>query len=50
MTGADTTSGASGKDTVGADDASLTAVSGADGSDSSFNATAIWSFMAPTAR
>ena len=37
MTGADTTSGASGKDTVGADDASLTAVSGADGSDSSFN-------------
>jgi VCBS repeat-containing protein len=37
MTGAGTTTGAAGHDTVGADNASLTAVSGADGSDSSFN-------------
>ena len=37
MTGAGTTSGAAGSDTVGADDAQLTAVSGAGGSDSTFD-------------
>src|SRR4029079_15453558 len=36
-TGVGTTSGAAGHDTVGADDASLTAVSGAHGSDSTFD-------------
>ncbi|MGH8523799.1 MAG: Ig-like domain-containing protein, partial [Gammaproteobacteria bacterium] len=37
MTGVGTTSGAPGADTVGADNATLTAVSGADGSDSTFD-------------
>ncbi|HEX5237992.1 MAG TPA: DUF5801 repeats-in-toxin domain-containing protein, partial [Sphingomicrobium sp.] len=38
ITGADTTSGAAGADTVGADNAQITAVSGAGGSTSTFNA------------
>jgi large repetitive protein len=37
MTGIDTTSGSAGADTVGADDAQLTAVSGAGGSDDTFD-------------